>query len=191
MKRIPPISLVVLVCAALGSACLLFLPPEPPPKPTSNWTLREAREFEEFELFWLGESYEGLPLSAMLLEDPQYNHKYRHASFYYGEFWIEDANSPSWSSPLFVEIFYYCDEPDFRPLDPEAGNLTSIEILGNDGYKYYNDIHTWSGRSAILVSSSTSRTGFRVEDVARDLIPISLDTGTEPRPLPPPTSPEC
>ena len=51
--------------AMTSAACSLRA--DIPPKPVSNWTVEDARWFYEFPLYWLGESYQGLPLSSMRL----------------------------------------------------------------------------------------------------------------------------
>ncbi len=33
---------------------------------TEGWTVEDAREFEDFSLYWVGESYEGLPLNRII-----------------------------------------------------------------------------------------------------------------------------
>lgn len=49
----------------------VFGPPPTPPKPVSNWTIEDARNFDQFPLHWLGESYQGLPLDSEYLEEKE------------------------------------------------------------------------------------------------------------------------
>jgi len=54
-----------LLLAAVTLADCSALEAEPPPKPESNWTIPEARAFDEFNLYWLGKSYQGLGLTLI------------------------------------------------------------------------------------------------------------------------------
>src|SRR5437667_6297474 len=51
--------------AAIVSGCWENDPPPQPPKPESNWTLDDARSFDQFPLYWLGANYEGMPLTLI------------------------------------------------------------------------------------------------------------------------------
>src|SRR3990172_1319903 len=93
------------VIAMTSAGC--FLDSEPPPKPVSNWTVQDARGFNEFPLYWLGDGYEGLALTSIGLGTD--GDGVNHASFSYGEpSYFGDAASGSWQSPLEIDVQPYC-----------------------------------------------------------------------------------
>ena len=185
--------------ATASSGC--FLEPERPPKPVSNWAIEDARQFGAFPLYWLGETYQGLPLTSMRISGPAYTHDYVNVSFFYGEpSFAGDANSGSWNPPLEVSIYHRCDNPpegviphlDSEYLDEEE--ITEIQVLGVDGYvvRYAHDfdyLYIWSGHSAIFLD--TWKTDFDITQAGRELVPIAEDSGATPRRLPPPVSITC
>ena len=185
--------------ATASSGC--FLIPERPPKPVSNWAIEDARRFGAFPLYWLGETYQGLPLTSMRISGPAYTHDYVNVSFFYGEpSFAGDANSGSWNPPLEVSIYHRCDNPpegviphlDSEYLDEEE--ITEIQVLGVDGYvvRYAHDfdyLYIWSGHSAIFLD--TWKSNFDITQAGRELVPIAEDSGATPRRLPPPASITC
>ncbi len=189
--------------AATSAGCFLeeFGPPPQPPKPVSNWTVEDARQFDEFPLYWLGETYQGLPLTSMRISGPAYTHNYVNVSFIYGEpSPTGDNYSPSWIVPLEISIFHRCDNPpeeviprlDSEYLDEEE--IIGIQVLGVDGYvvRYasgFDYLHVWSGHSAIFLD--TWKTNFDIVQAGRELIPIAEDSGATPRRLPPPVLLTC
>jgi len=114
--------------AAAGAACIV------PPKPESNWTIEDARQFGEFQLYWLGENYEGLPLT--LIEHNADPRGLEHASFWYGEPSL-GGDSPSWQPALEITMFPYCQRPLTEFVSYQEGNyavdVSSIQIRGVDG----------------------------------------------------------
>ncbi len=173
-----------------------FLDYEPPPKPASNWTVEDARGFNEFPLYWLGESYEGLPLASMRLSTDDAG--VRHATFFYGEASLAGgAPSQSWLPPLEVDIQPYCG---FSPEDYLSyeeyyeAEVISVQIRGVDGYlRRYSSrnayLELWTGGSAINLS--TWKTELDIEQAARDLIAIAEGIGATLNPLPPPLPTSC
>ncbi len=191
------------VIASTSAGCFLeeFGPPPQPPKPVSNWAIEDARQFDEFPLYWLGETYQGLPLTSMRILTPAYDHDYVIVEFIYGEpSPTGDTYSPSWNFPLEISIYHQCDNPpeeviprlDSEYLDEEE--ITGIQVLGVDGYvvRYAHDydyLYIWSGDSAIFLD--TWKTNFDIEQAGRELIPITEDSGATSRRLPPPVSIPC
>ncbi|TMF97462.1 MAG: hypothetical protein E6I03_13610 [Chloroflexi bacterium] len=200
--------------AAIVSGCWENDPPPQPPKPESNWTLDDARSFDQFPLYWLGANYEGMPLTLIRrrqatsytppptgrgMATPDY------VSYSYGELSLTgDPYSPSWMAPLEITIYPYCENSPEQLLsrlrnfedDPNLDlhyEVTNIEIRGADGYIIQADgsktISLWTGASAVFVNEWKS--GVELEKAAQDLFPIAEDSGAELKPLPPPTSTEC
>jgi hypothetical protein len=189
--------LVAVVCALPG--CLISEAFETPPKPVSNWTVAEARQFQEFPLYWLGESYHGLPLTAIRIAGPAYTHDHVHVTFGYGDpSLLGGAPSQSWQFPLEIDIYHRCDNlpeklvPHFGEYSDDE-EISTPEIQGVDTYivRYpaFDYLFMWSGESAIF--PETWETDFDIEQIARDLIPIASDGGAPPGQLPPPVSAAC
>ena len=183
------------VIAMTSAGC--FLGWEPPPKPVSNWTVEDARGFNEFPLYWLGESYEGLPLTSMRLSTD--GDGFKHATFFYGEPSLAGgAPSQSWLPPLEVDIQPYCGFPPEEFLwwagRYHESETTSVQIRGVDGYveRYSSSeasLALWTGGSVIYLS--TWKTELDIEQAARNLIPIAEGIGATLNPLPPPLPTSC
>ena len=182
------------VIAMTSAAC--FLGWDPPPKPVSNWTVLDARGFNEFPLYWLGESYEELPLTLVSLSTD--GDGVRHATFFYGETSLAGgAPSQSWLPPLEVDIQPYCgySPEEFLGHDRYVeSDISSVQIRGVDGYleRYSSseaNLVLWTGGSAIHLR--TWKTDLDIEQAARNLIPIAEGIGATLNPLPPPLPTSC
>jgi hypothetical protein len=189
------------LAAATTQGCLDYDDDDPerwPAKPVSNWDMQDARAFDEFELYWLGDSYEGLALTSMRTYTD--GDMVRHATFAYGEpKYTGDAASGSWISPLEIDIQPYCGFSPKEYLSYERfleSEIEQIEVRGVGGYtEVYSEnedfgyLHLWTGSSHVGID--TWKTSFDIEKAARDLIPMSQDTGTSEGAFPPPTSEQC
>ena len=184
--------------AMTSAGCFLDL--EPPPKPVSNWTIEDARGFNEFPLYWLGETYEGLPLSLVSLSTD--GDGVRHSTLFYGETSLAGgAPSQSWLPPLEVDIQPHCgfSPEEFLWWEEEVSEYSEAEVSGVQirdvsGYlKRYSSRESslvlWTGGSAIHLS--TWKTELDIEQAARDLIPIAEGIGATLNPLPPPLPASC
>ncbi len=185
----------------VSAACAMF---ERPSKPVSNWTVEDARAFNQFPLYWVGETYEGLPLTSMRrIVDGD---GVRHAIFNYGEpSFAGDAVSGSWIPPLEIDIQPYCgySPEEFLSNDEywdEDWNAEPVEvhIRGVNGYlqRYSSrnaSLFLWSGDSTIHLR--TWKSSLDIEDAARDLVPIAQGAATSAattvQPFPPPTTNSC
>jgi len=186
------------VIAMTSAGC--FLEPDPPPKPVSNWTIEEARQFGEFPLYWLGDSYEGLPLTVVTLGTD--GDGVRHATFFYGETSLTgDPYSASWLPPLELDIQPYCgfSPEEFLKWEEEISEYSEaeasdIQIRDVSGYlKRYSSRESslvlWTGGSAVHLS--TWKTELDIEEAARTLIPIAKGAGATLNALPPPVQTSC
>lgn len=188
-----PVGLVS-VLAMASTGC--FPDAGPGPKPVSNRTIHGARAFDEFPLYWLGESYEGLPLATVRLTTD--GDGVTHASFSYGEpKTAEGSFGQHWLPQLEVNIQPYCGYSPNEHLsgptyDWEAESI-GIEVRSVDGYvqRYSNAeyLHLWTGGAFVHVR--TWKSDVDVEDAARVLIPIAESTGSALQPLPPPIATSC
>jgi len=181
--------------SAMSSAGCSDFETDPPPKPVSNWTIQDARAFGEFDLYWLGQTYQGLGLT--LVDRSTDGDGVHHASFSYGELSFSGGESGSWGSPLEIDIQPHCGySPEEFLSYPEYvdRDRTSIQIRGVNGYlnQYdgdWNYVDLWSVTSAIHIG--THKTDFDIEQAAADLLSIAQDSGAPLKPLPPPISTEC
>ena len=160
------------------------------PKLVSNWTVQDARAFDDFPLYWLGDSYNGLPLTGVTHGKGT---ALETVGFVYGNSSCDDSGC---SAPIWVTIHPYCDSPpqdvrSFVSSLAEAGfEISDIEIRGVRGYlTSVPRIYLWTGSSAIEVEGNAPDSA--IEQAARDLIPIGQDFGTSEAPLPPPESGDC
>jgi hypothetical protein len=179
--------------AAIALGCDV-LNPEPPPKPVSNWTVEDARKFDEFPLYWLGADYEGLPLTSMhATTDGDGVH---HASFAYGDpEYYGDGYSGSWLSPLEIDIQTQCGWSPKEFLSHYRDESEQVAVRDVTAYaRYYqygwSYLTLWSGASAISISA-TPGSEAKVRDAAEDLFPIAEDHGEPEAVLPQPVSTEC
>jgi hypothetical protein len=183
------------VFVVTSSGCSMF---ERPPKPQSNWTIQEAKRFDEFDLYWLAQEYRGLPLTYVGRSIDA--DEVEHVTFAYGDpSYFGDAASGSWLSPLEIDIQPYCgflrhevlsdEEFDDLGIEPESsGDVRIGDAVGRvSRYDYWSLL---SGTSYIDISTNR-HADFDIEQAAGDLFPIAKDSGEELKPLPSPTSTEC
>jgi len=160
----------------------------------SNWTIGHAQFFDEFELYWLGRQYEGLPLNYMGRGTDADD--VTHVTFGYGDpSYFGDAASGSWISPVEIVIQPYCGWSPKEYLSYYEEESEQIEIRNVTGYmRHYNGdwnyLTLWSGNSAISIDT-TRHTDIDIEQAAQDLIPIAEDAGATLEPLPPPIETGC
>jgi len=176
--------------ATVFGGCLLDY--EPPPKPVSNWTVEEARRFNDFPLYWLGESYSGHSLTSIRLTID--GDGVTHASFSYGEPSLAGSpESQSWLPPLEVDIQPHCGySPEEHVSYGDEGEI--VEIRGVSGYLRHHSssnasLFVWTGSSTVHLR--TWKSEIDVEAAAVDLIPIAGDTGATLQPFPSPTTISC
>jgi hypothetical protein len=82
-----------------------------------TWTLEDAREFEDFPVYWLGESFQGLPLVAVqrihypgAFPGKPYDDPRNEVAFLYGDCTIAPGETGC-PVPLTIVIQPYCDVP--------------------------------------------------------------------------------
>jgi len=197
------------MCVVIGTSMLAwfgliatcrsdFFDLDPPPKPASNWTVEDARAFDAFPLYWLGDTYQGLQLTSTRFTAD--SDGVRHASFNYGEpSYYGDALSGSWQSPLEIDIQRYCGFAPEEYLsyghDYNDGKLSEVTVRGVRGYlqryRYgWTYLVLWTGGSTIYISG-TPKNEADIVTAANDLLAIDDDVVGELRPLQPPTVTSC
>ena len=179
------LALVAVVVSTLVSACF-----DGDDKIESNWTIPEARQFNDFPLYWVGMDYEGLPLTAVTHYE---GGVLETVAFVYGD---SSCNDSGCRAPIYIQIHPYCDSSpesvrSFLGALESAGYKTSVtEVRGVSGYLTdVPRIYLWTGSSAIEIDGDVG--GPSVQKAARELIPLSEDLLGGKDPLPPPTTTEC
>jgi hypothetical protein len=178
----------VALATAGGAACDLG-----PGKIEGNWTVEDARRFDEFPLYWLGEDYSELPLAAVTYDVAEANGN-SAVGFVYGE---STCDASGCNAPVWITIEPYCQSPPQRvrsflegPLANAGYTISEVRVHALEGYMVdIPRLHFWTGQSAVQINSNEPNVS--VLKVAEDLIPISQDPGTAPQPLPPPDSNAC
>jgi hypothetical protein len=145
-----------------------------------DWTVEEARQFDDFPLYWLGDEYDGLPLTRTYkLRSPAIPDT---VGFVYGEEYPPSGRS-SRTAPIWIRI-----DPICRPSSYVTGPPT-MEIRGAPAKS------TGAGETSTAVTILTGAASITIDaegrsaiKVAADLIPIAEESGAPLEPLPLPTS---
>ncbi len=158
----------------------------------SNWTIDEARRFDEFPLYWLGDSYMGLPLTAVTHGQTV---DLETVGFVYGE---SSCNDSACNAPIWIITEPYCQSSpeQVRSLLNEFKGYGSVisEVEFREAKGYLTDweeprLYFWTGGSAIQINSNDSTVS--IHQVAQDLIPVTNSTDAKLKPLPPPITKDC
>lgn len=141
-------------------------------------TIEQAREFDEFTLYWLGSAYQDLPVA----EITRFKYGGEQGGLPANVVLIEYGADGRYS----VRIEPYCDSP---PDTATTQGEPDIDIRGALARRAgENTFRVWTGGVTISVSSSEGPEAARL--AAIDLLPISDDGGGAP-PIPPPRSGPC
>ena len=162
----------------------------------SGWSVREATDFQEFSIYWLGEDFGGLPLKQIIryeyagdATNTIYPTSEDFVAFEYGDCQIPPGAEGGCALPLVVEIDPYCDVPPERISDGvTAAGLTT---LGGAQVQWFKDGHVrvWTGDVSIGIFATDSRI---VEEAANHLVRLNGDAQSQPQDdLGPPTVMRC
>lgn len=131
-------------------------------KTTQTETLTESlKTFEAFPLYWVGQEFEGLPLSGVVrLADPETMVPEDNVTIHYG---VCDPGSEGCSPPLQIRIEPYCYRPQDLLAPGEAGPLLAVRgaealSLGPEG------LVVWTGTVAVTISAGSAEQAMRVAD---------------------------
>lgn len=161
--------------------------------PTSNnqddndpWTIEDARAFDEFQLYWLGETYGGLPLTKIIrykYDGGRGGSSENTVTFTYGS--CEQPPDGGCAAPLQIEIGPYCDRPpSLLPAVAEFG--PDFDIRGALGRpRGFDQTRVWIGDTYLALHGDDTQTA------ARDLRPLADDGSEELAPLHSPRSEPC
>jgi hypothetical protein len=159
------------------------------------WSVEDARKFEEFPVYWLGESFQGLPLVAVhRMDDPgafpgkPYNDPWNEVSFSYGKCTIPPGRS-SCPVPLTIDIRPYCDVPPEIIADvvktgpPEEIRGAVVQRTGKSAMRL------WTDNVSIGIHATDEAL---LDEAVRNLVRLNGDKPSSPEEaLGPPDQIEC
>jgi hypothetical protein len=158
-------------------------------------TVDDMRKFKEFPVYWLGESFQGLPLVAVQrIDDPggfpgkPYNDPRNEVAFLYGDCTIAPGES-SCPVPLNIVIRPYCDVPPEVVADaaktgpPEEIRGAVVQRMGE------SHMQLWTSNVSITIAATDPA----IDDAAaQNLVRLNGDKPSSPEePLGPPDQIEC
>ncbi len=108
-----------------------------------RWTVEDAKHFKEFPLYWLGESYEGLPLTKII----RYRYDENIVLFIYGS--CTPGPDSGCAPPLSIRVEPYCMKPPERISPAVRG--TPFEVRGAVAEQISGDLRIWSGEVSVKV----------------------------------------
>ena len=130
-------------------------PAQPASAGQTRWTIEDAKQFREFPLYWLGQSYEGLPLTRII--------RYRYdpeppipaveaensVTFIYGD--CDPPPDGGCAPPLTIVLDDYCLKPPER-ISPSVKNGPPFEVRGGLA-QYIGEDHVrlWTGNVSIAI----------------------------------------
>ena len=138
-------------------------PAQPASAGQLRWTIEDAKQFREFPLYWLGESYEGLPLTKIIRYryDPEPPIPATEAEnivlFIYGS--CTPGPDSGCAPPLSIRVEPYCMKPreGFAP----AVRGAPFEVRGVPAEQIAGDLRIWT--SAVSVKIFTDGQAAQVE----------------------------
>jgi hypothetical protein len=156
----------------------------------------DMRKFEEFSVYWLGESFQGLPLERVARMDYPghapgtiYNHPWHEVSFIYGSCTIAPGRS-SCPVPLSIAVRPYCEVPPEAIPNAMRATAPPEEIRGAVVQRMGgSNMQVWTSN----VSISINATDPAIADAAvQNLVRLNGDKPSSPEEtLGPPDQIEC
>jgi len=157
--------------------------------------VEDAREFDEFSVYWLGESFQGLPLERVARMDYPgrwpgeiYNLPWHEVSFDYGDCTIAPGES-SCTVPLTIAIRPYCEVPPEVVADavktgpPEEIRGAVVQRMGQ------SHIQLWTDNVSITIAATDEALD---DEAVQNLVRLNGDKPSSPEEaLGPPDQIEC
>jgi len=169
------------------------LDPEPASAAPVKWTMAQARAFNEHELYYLGQTYQGLPLMQVLRidwpgsfpDDPKMNRPDHEVIFVYGDCEISPGEDRC-PVPLTVTVRPASEIPHDMVKTgagpPECVRGALVQQLKN------GNIQMWTGDATVGIETNGVNLGQAVSRLMRA-------NGGKPdvpgQPFPPPKGGEC
>jgi len=131
--------------------------------------LERLRNFREFPVYWLGESFEGMPLTVA-----SESRSRSEFSVDYGTCLIE-TGAEGCALPFTMELFSYCDdERGLRDLLVSDVRIRGARVHSDQGGRF---VVVWTGGVVILVQSTLPG---QAERSVHSLLPFSADPLVSP-----------
>jgi hypothetical protein len=157
-------------------------------------TVDDMREFEGFPVYWLGESFQGLPVVAVQRIDypgafpgKPYDDPRNEVAFLYGDCTIAPGES-SCPVPLSIATRPYCEVPPEVVAQVRTGSLEEIrgamvQRMGG------SQVQVWT--SNVSISINTTEEGL-LDEAIQNLVQLNGDKPSSPEEaLGPPDQIEC
>jgi hypothetical protein len=119
-----------------------------------SWTIEDARQFDEFPLYWLGDSYEGLPLTKVIRYqyEPEPPIPAETAEnvvlFIYGS--CTPTGEGGCPPPLSIRVEPYCEAPP-EIFSPAVRQGTPFEIRDATAEQIAGHLRVWTDDAAITI----------------------------------------
>ncbi len=158
-------------------------------------TVDDMRKFKEFPVYWLGESFQGLPLERVARMDypggfpgKPYNHPWHEVTFIYGHCTIAPGRS-SCRVPLTIATRPYCEVPPEVVLGP-ARTAPPEEIRGAMVHRMgRSQMRVWTSNVSIGINATDDAL---LDEAVRNLVRLNGDKPSSPEEaLGPPDQIEC
>jgi hypothetical protein len=138
--------------------------------------LDEARGFADFTLYYLGDSFRGLPLTEV---DVSRAFGYRNWTFIYGECTPVDGSEPSCSPPLQIQNWSICARFPARYAGQAGRAPATVRVHGARTLRAGGGTDLYTGRTAVVLFGGAQ------DSVIRSLRPLRRKAADRlPRPVP-------
>jgi hypothetical protein len=150
------------------------------PDPAGNFDLERASKFEGFPLYFVGESFDGHPLAAVLRRadtaDPEMPVRANFVSFIYGD--CLPTGGSGCAPPLEVQVWPACERNpsayDWTPAEAAAVEHLTIRGVPADVYQDGRSLEVSTGLSTVVIFGRDRRMVF---EAAEDLEGVNLRLG--------------
>jgi hypothetical protein len=147
-----------------------------------RWTVNDAENFDDFSLYWLGESYEGLPLTAIIrytyVPEPPTPALTAEDSvtFIYGDC-TPVGEEGSCVPPVSITLEPYCMKPP--EIYPQALRLGEpFEVRGATAERITGHLRVWAEDAAMTIFSDGSKPDIQVAEDLTAVNDVAVAAGT-------------
>jgi len=156
-------------------------------EPVAAEKIQEARDFKEWPLYWLGESYDSLPLTGIDFAIPERGFPtMRTVYFIYGTC-KPPPGGEGCAPPLSIAIEPLTFTPPERIASTKRGDL--FDFRGAKALWIDGDLRIWTGDSMVAIFGYPQE---RIEKAARDIMPLgNVGVALSDSKLPPPNFDSC
>jgi len=156
-------------------------------KPVAAEKIQEARDFKEWPLWWLGDSYESLPVTKILWGTPEHGFSDQNRVYFVYGTCTPPPGGGGCASPLSIAIQPLCWAPPERIAGIEREDpydLRGAKALWIDE----RQLGIWTGDAAISIFGSRDR----ILKAAEEIVPLgNVAVSLVDSKLPPPNFDSC